>query len=273
MLFFVNISGTNHVERKSSVHILVFLLLIISLRSYSQTDSYNQIANEIQLARAISEKVSAELYVGGAFSNTPTEDKILKTNIQRYFNLWGNYYFSPRWKFSSAIAYYRNKDVPDIGQYESNEWRLTLQGIYFFHKVGYTLSTRMRGELRYMQNEDGVFEDKYRYRQQVKFLKPLNSNFLRGGVFYFLTSEEIFLKPKAKTSGINFFDRNRFEIGGGYLVTDDIQLELTYTNEFLPRDETNEMYNCFVLTVTFNNPLPNLKKIISPKTSEENKAD
>ena len=124
-----------------------------------------------------------------------------------------------------------------------------------------------------MQNEDGVFEDKYRYRQQLKFIMPLNSNFLRGGVFYFLTSEELFLKPKAKTSGINFFDRNRFEIGGGYLVTDDIQLELTYTNEFLPRDETNEMYNCIVLTVTFNNPLPNLKKIISPKTSEENKAD
>jgi hypothetical protein len=273
MMFFVKISRALSFERRPSVHILIFLLLIISLRSYTQTNKYSQIANEIQLARAISDKVSAELYVGGAFSDTPTEDKILKTNIQRYFNIWGNYYFSPRWKFSSAIAYYRNKDVPDIGQYQSNEWRLTLQGIYFFHKIGYTLSTRMRGELRYMQNEEGVYEDKYRYRQQVKFLKPLNSNFLRGGVFYFLTSEEIFLKPKAKTSGVNFFDRNRFEIGGGYLATDDIQLELTYTNEFLPRDETNEMYNCLVLTVTFNNLLPNLKKIIRPETTKENKAD
>lgn len=273
MPYSIKILRPTHVGRRPFVNILIFFLLIISLRSYSQTNTYNQISNEIQAVRAISDKLSAELYVGGAYSNTPSEDKIFKTNIQRYFNVWVNYHYSPRWKFSSALSYYRNKDVPDVGQYKSREWRLSLQGTYYFHKIGYTLSTRMRGELRYMENEDGVFEDKYRYRQQLKFLKPLNSNFLREGVFYFLTSEEIFLKPKVKTSGINFFDRNRFEIGGGYLVTDDFQLELTYSNEFLPRDETNEMYNCIALTVTFNNLLPNLKKRIGSKTPEENKAD
>ena len=99
--------------------------------------------------------------------------RVLKTNIQRYIFVWAHYYFSPRWKFSSSFAYYYNKDVPDIGQYFSPEYRLTLQGIYYFHKTGYTLFTRMRGEFRYMMNADGVFEDKYRYRQMIKFMKPI----------------------------------------------------------------------------------------------------
>ena len=225
------------------------------------------------MARAISDKVSAELFVGGAFSDTPTEDKILKTNIQRYFFAWAHYYFSPRWKFSSSLAYYYNKDVPDIGQYFSPEYRLTLQGIYYFHKTRYTLLTRMRGELRYMMNADSVFEDKYRYRQMLKFVKPINSRVLRKGVFYLVTTEELLFKPKAKTNGVTFFDRNRFEIGGGYLITDDLQVELTYVNEFMPRDNGNEIYNIAALTVTINNFLPRLKEKIIPHPSKEEPSD
>jgi len=48
-----------------------------------------------------------------------------------------HYYLSPRWKLSSSLAYYYNKDVPDIGQYFSPEYRFTLQGIYYIHKTGY----------------------------------------------------------------------------------------------------------------------------------------
>ena len=205
--------------------IIIFLVsILLPLNVKAQTTSYSQLGNELQFARAINDRWAAELYLGGTFSNTPYESKVLKTNIQRYFFAWAHYYFSPRWKFSSSFAYYYNKDVPDIGQYFSPEYRLTLQGIYYIHKTGYTLVTRMRGEFRYMMNADGVFEDKYRYRQMLKFVKPINSQVLRQGVFYFLTTEELLFKPEAKTNGINFFDRNRFEIGGGYLITDDIQL-------------------------------------------------
>jgi hypothetical protein len=208
----------------------------------------------------VNDKWAAELFLGGAFSNTPSDRRILSTNIQRYFFLWGHYFYSPRWKLSAAFAYYINNDVPDIGQYYSPEYRLTIQGIYYFHKTGYTLMTRMRGEFRYMMNADGVFEDKYRYRQMLKFVKPVNSRVLRKGVFYFLTTEELLFKPQAKTEGITFFDRNRFEIGGGYLITDNLQVELAYLNEFMPRDNGNELYNAMELTLTLNNLLPNLKK-------------
>jgi hypothetical protein len=174
--------------------------------------------------------------------------------------LWMNYQYSPGWKLSSSLAYYYNRDVPDIGQYKSPEYRLTLQGVYFIHKTGYILTTKMRGELRYMMNAEGVFEDKYRYRQLIKFVKPLNSKVLRKGIVYFLSSEELLFAPNAKTKGINFFDRNRFDIAFGYMITNDLQVELAYLNEYMPRDDGDIINNTVEFTLIFNNLFPRIKK-------------
>jgi hypothetical protein len=252
--------------------LIVLLFLILSSEAIAQNTSFNQLANELQFCRAINDKWAAETWIGGAFSNTPSDDKVLSTNIQRYFFLWAHYYLSPKWKLSSSFAYYYNKDVPDIGQYLSPEYRLTLQAVYYIHKTGYTLSTRMRGEFRYMMNADGVFEDKYRYRQMLKFVKPINSNVLRQGVFYFLTTEELLFKPQAKTKGVNFFDRNRFDIGGGYQITDDLSVELAYLNEYVPRDDGNQIYNVMEFTLTFNNLFQNIRKKIASRPSEDKRS-
>jgi hypothetical protein len=251
----------------------ILFFLGVSLSAKSQTTSYTQLANELQFARAINDKWAGELWLGGTFSNTPSNNKVLSTNIQRYFFVWAHYYLSPKWKLSSSFAYYNNKDVPDIGQYLSPEYRLTLQGLHYFHKTGYTLATRMRVDLRYMMNADGDFDFNYRYRQLVKFVKPLNSKVLRKGVFYFLTTEELLFKPEAKTKGVNFFDRNRFDIGLGYQITDDLAVELAYLNEFMPRDSGNQVYNVMEFTLTFNNLLPRIKEKIFHGSSEKNTKD
>jgi hypothetical protein len=254
--------------------IILFLSLFLwPFTAKAQTTNYTQLANEVQFARAISDKWAGELWLGGTFSNTPSNDKVLSTNIQRYFFVWAHYYLSPKWKLSSSFAYYYNKDVPDIGQYLSPEYRLTLQGMYYFHKTGYTLATRMRIDLRYMMNADGDFDFNYRYRQLIKFVKPLNSQVLRKGVFYFLTTEELLFKPEAKTKGLNFFDRNRFDIGFGYQITDDLAVELAYLNEFVPRDSGNDVYNVMEFTLTFNNLFPKIKERIFPGSSKKNKTD
>ena len=44
-------------------------------------------------------------------------------------------------------------------------------------------------------------------------------------------------------------------------------------NEFMPRDDGNEVYNVMELTVTFNNLLPNLKKRLTSRSSEDNQPD
>ena len=107
----------------------------------------------------------------------------------------------------------------------------------------------------------------------IKFVKSINSNVLRKGVFYFLTTEELLLKPQAKTKGVNFFDRNRFDIGLGYQITDDLAVELAYLNEFVPRDGGNEIYNVMEFTLTFNNLFPKIKEKIFGDKSENSKKE
>lgn len=243
-----------------------FCFIVMSLitnLSFGQTTTYGQSLNEIQFSRTLNEKWSAELDLGSSYSSTATSSNIFQQNIQKSFRGWGHYYLSPRWKLSTFVAYYDNKDVPEIGQFKSPEWRFALQGIYYFHKTGYTLSTRMRMELRHLRNGEEDYENVLRYRQQIKYLKPINSKILREGVVYAIASDELFFKSGTKVTGLSFFDRNRFSIGAGYLFTDDIQVELTYVNECLPRDEQNQIVNAASLTITLNNLFKNIKKKLS----------
>ena len=244
---------------KLSLIVAVFLTATIN---YGQTTKYNQFWGEVQFNRTLSEKWSTELNIGTSYSSTESSPNIFDQNTQRSLRGWAHYYLSPRWKLSSFIAFYNNKDVPEIGQFQSPEWRFALQGIYYFHKTGYTLSTRLRTELRHMKNQDDTFENVLRYRQQIKYIKPINSKVLREGVIYAIASDEVFFKSGTKVTGQSFFDRNRLNIGAGYLFTEDTQIELTYANEYLPRNDNNQIVNAVSLTLTFNNLLKNINKKI-----------
>lgn len=247
---------------------LTIAISLIAFVCHAQTKNYGQFWNEIQFNRAINNKWSTEFDLASTFSSTEASPNIFQKNIQRSFRGWGHYYLSPRWKVSSFIAYFDNKDVPEIGQFESPEWRFALQGIYYIHKTGYTLSTRMRMELRHMRNSDDDYENVLRYRQQIKYIQPINSKVLRAGVIYTIVSDELYFKSGAKVTGESFFDRNRLNIGGGYLFTDDIQVELAYVNEFLPRNNGNQITNAASLTVTFNNLFKTLNKKLLHKNKE-----
>jgi len=251
----------------------LFVILLITNLSFGQTTTYGQSWNELQFTTTINEKWSTELDLASTYSSTATSSNLFEQNIQKSFRGWGHYYLTPRWKLSTFIAYYDNKDVPEIGQFKSPEWRYALQGIYYFHKTGYTLSTRMRLELRHMRNGDDDYENVLRYRQQIKYIKPINSKVLRQGVVYAIASDELYFKSGTKVTGLSFLDRNRFNIGAGYLFSDDFQVELTYANEYLPRDNEKQIVNAASLNITFNNLFKNLRKKIShhndtPKTED-----
>lgn len=239
-----------------------FLFLVFAFRVNAQ-EKYTQIWSEIDLVRSITDKWSGELDLAANYSNTPSEDRILKTNTQRNIMAWAHYQFSPRWKFSTFLAYYRNKDVPDIGQYKAPEWRWAVQGRYYFHKTGYILNTDMRFELRFLADENGDFNDIYRYRQKLKYLQPLNSKVLRKGVVFIYASEEIIFRSIEKEKGIPYFDCNLFTLGAGYLFTDDLQLEVAYVNVFIPRDDADEIDHAISLTLTVNNLLQKVGRLIS----------
>lgn len=231
----------------------------------AQTKTYGQSWNELKFNRTINKKWSAELNLGSSYSSTESSSNIFQSNIQRSLAGWAHYYLTPRWKLSTALAYFDNKDVPEIGQFKSPELRFSLQGIYYFHKTGYTLSTRMRMELRHMKNSDDDYEDVLRYRQQIKYQQPINSKILREGVVYAVASDELFFKSGTKVTGESFFDRNRLNLGAGYLITNDFQVELTYANEYMPRNNENKIVNAASLIITFNNLFENIRKKIVRK--------
>lgn len=261
------LSKSNPIQIINIVRCLFVILMITN--SYGQNTTYGQFWNEIQFNQTLSKKWSTEIDLATTYSSTESSSNLFENTIQRSLRGWAHYYYSSRWKLSGSLAYYSNKDVPEIGQFESPEWRFDLQGIYYFHKTGYTLSTRMRTEFRHMKNQDDDYENVFRYRQQIKYLQPINSKILREGVIYAVASDEVYLKSGAKVTGESFFDRNRFNIGAGYLFTDDIQIELSYCNEYLPRNNGNQTTNAASLTISFNNLIRNLKKKIANKHHQE----
>ncbi len=256
--------------------IVVLLALVLHPNTtQAQSDSYAQFWNEIALTRPLGSRWSTELNFGDVWSASANQlDGIFRYNAQLYGRAWAHYYFSSRWKFSFFGAYFYNRDVPAINQYLLPEIRLALQGIYYFHKVGYTLSSRTRVENRNLFKEEN-FGVVFRLREQIRLLYPINSQIIREGVFYAIASEEVFFKTKSDITGSQFFDRNRFTAGLGYAFTDDLQVELTYVNEFLPRSSRDEVYNALQLNITFNNLFPNLKKFakkhLLPTSSSESK--
>jgi hypothetical protein len=241
------------------------MMLLSPVVMAAQKTTYTQFWNEVDLVRAISDKWAAEIDLAATFSNTPSENNVLKTVTQRSVVGWAHYYPSARWRVSSFVGYYYNKDVPDIGQYAAPEWRFAIQGTYYFHKVKYSLNTDGRFEVRLLKNEEGIYEDVYRYRQKLRFRIPLNSHVFRKGVVYLLVSDEIIFRSVAKEQGLTHFDCNLFAAGGGYLFTDDLQLEILYVNVFLPRDDGNEVDNAISATLTINNLISKIGKMFSAK--------
>jgi hypothetical protein len=256
-------------SRKDPEILFLLCMLLSTFSMHGQTTDYKQFSPEFQLNRVFSDKMALELDVNGTFSNTPSENKVFKTLIQGAGLIWVHYFISPRWKLSSNLGYYNNHDQPEIGQFNSTEWRFGLQANYYINKIGFTLSTKLRPEVRFVTNEEGNYEDIYRYRQMLKFIKPINSQLLRQGTYYAVASEELFFRSTRKSGGFHYFDRNMFAFGGGYMLTDNLQLELTYTNEFIPRDDGDQLNNQITITFITNNLFLNIKDRVAELFSSD----
>jgi len=242
-------------------YVLIFFLAVISFGAIAQktTTHYAQFWNEVQFTRALEGKWSLEFNFGNTWTSKENESNLFYKKSQLYVRGWAHYYASPRWKLSLFLAYFYNKNVPEISQTENSEIRVALQTTYFFHKIDYTLSTRVRFEDRSIENNDGYMETVFRFRWQGKLVVPFNGKFIHAGTIYGLVSDEIFFKTESNVSGSSIFDRNRFTLGAGYSFTDDIVVEVTYANEYLPRATNTDWINAAQVTLGFNNLFANLK--------------
>ncbi|TPG34814.1 DUF2490 domain-containing protein [Flavobacterium pectinovorum] len=248
------------------IRIHVFLLLAGTLKLYAQTDELNQFWNEYAFTKDLSQKWALELNIGLTTSSVSHDNNIFYNLTQVYGRGWAHYRPDDRWKISFFYAYFFNKNVPELNQKEAPEIRMAVQGMYRLLKEGKCkVNLRARFEDRHLQNEDGYFEAVMRFRFQVRAVYSFTKNDVDKNAFYAFVSDELFFKTKSQVSGPDLFDRNRATIGLGYFLTDDIQIEVSYANEIMPREPINQLVNAFQINIVFNDFLPNLIKSITPK--------
>jgi hypothetical protein len=243
-----------------------FSLLTISLMATriadAQTQSYTQANNEFDFNHDLSEKWTLELNLGQSWTTIPHHDNLFSSLSQLYGRGWVHYSPNNKWKLSFFYAYYYNKYVPEIEQRSAPEWRSAVQAIYYISRNRAIISTRWRIEDRHIYNPDSVYEAVDRLRGQIKMVYPFNGPAIAPHVIYGITSDELMFKTSSKVSGPTLFDRNRFTVGFGYGLTKNLQMELTYSNEYLPRTPISDSYNAIQMTLIFNNVLPRLDKAL-----------
>jgi hypothetical protein len=246
---------------------LAFLIIaaLCSMTAYGQTEKRSQFWSEAAFMKDLSEKWALEFNGGLQSSGVPGDDNIFHGITQVYFRAWGHYYPGERWKLSAFYAYYYNSNVPELEQDKASEYRSALQVTYNILKHRFTLNARFRIEDRHIQNDESYFEAVERFRFQLKTTFPVNKHEIEPNALYLFSSDEIAFKTKSQISGPENFDRNRFTLGMGYVFASDIQLELSFVNEYLPRTGHDQIYNAFQANVIFTDFLPNLLKSFKRK--------
>ncbi len=244
--------------------ILLFLcsnFLFVS-QGYAQTTYYKQINNEFDLDHTINENWIFELDLGKSYTSKPENQHIFSYLSQLYATASIHYKYSNAWRFTFTYAFYYNKDLPEINQTAAPEWRATAEAQYYFLQKRMRAFMDWRIEDRHIQNTDTVFEAVNRLRVKVKATYPINGDAIGRHVFYAIGSEEMIFKTNSKISGYGHYDRNSINLGMGYGLTRNMQMEVCYINEFLPRNPDNKMYNQVEVKVIFHDLFPRLEKLI-----------
>ncbi|HQQ95146.1 MAG TPA: DUF2490 domain-containing protein [Bacteroidia bacterium] len=252
---------------KTNFHTLGLICLLLC-RPYwhsAQSTTYQQCWNEFSFTRPIADKYALETSLSNSFSDSPENASIFSAHTQFGLCISLHYYKKAKLNFSVLGAYYSNYYVPEIGQREYPEFRLSGQVTGFLKKIPYILQSRTRLEFRMIENTNGQFSEVFRLRERLRYTKPLNSKMIRQGTWFILLSDEVSFKSPSDLTGKELFDRNELTAGLGYAFTDNFQADLDYTLQHVPRPGGNEIYQALQINLQFYNPWLNLKRKVKKK--------
>lgn len=238
----------------------LFFMLFLCFQTFAQTEKENQFSNQYQFNKTVGKKTAVEIDLTHIYTSGSNETNPFYKSSQISGRLWAHYYASKKWKISGFVSYLYNQDVTEITQKKSPEIRFAAQGIYYFIKKDYVLTNRFRIEDRILYNDEDNVDIVFRFREMIKLVYPISLVKIGKGSLYSITSEEVIFKTKGTTTGGSFFDRNRLTVGLGYSFSDAFKFELTYVNQYLPRDPNNKMYNTISTKLIFDDFISILRK-------------
>jgi hypothetical protein len=238
-------------------YLILFLLLLSYFGVLAQSDNESNAVTsgqqwyEFNCSQAF-KKVVLQADFQLSTSNDPDHTLNINKHLTQYgVRGWGHYYLTPRIKLSAALGYWHNFEIGEIKQSASRELRPTFQFQYFFVKRKFTIYNRLRLETRFVDpvNAKGI-DYSTRVRYMPKFIYTINSNVIRRKSLYLICFDEVFMTLNRH----DIIDRNRMNLGLGYCFTDDVILEVVYTNQqsYLNQSKT-EITNALGLTLSINN--------------------
>lgn len=238
----------------------VFLLKLIltSTDLCAQHTAYNQFWNDFQFVTPIKGRWSNEINIGQVWTGVPVNNNPFYANAQLYARVWIHYSLAKA-KFSVFTGYNHNPEIKLVGQDGLPEIRSAIQGIYYFSKIPFTLSGRLRLEDHRDKQSLGGFNERYRVRSQVKLVKPINAPEIVKGAVYMVASEEVFTQTASDVFSQPKLGSNRITIGCGYALTNDFLIELDYSNDYYPDKAQQLSYHSMQLNLSCYNWVKNLK--------------
>jgi hypothetical protein len=142
------------------------------------------------------------------------------------------------YEYKTGVSYHLNKNfsfLAGIGNYvtyaeggnfvtpkKNDEIRTWLQLNMHQHLEFIKFEHRYRAEQRFTLQG---YRNRFRYRFNV--IVPLNKRRVEKNTLYLSTWNELFL-----TNDAPYFERNRFSVGLGYELTDNVALQMAWVNQF-----------------------------------------
>lgn len=111
----------------------------------------------------------------------------------------------------------------------------------------------IRNEQRFVEKVVGdkltnEYNFNHRLRYNIYLQVPLIGKELKAKTPFFALQDEVFINY-GKEIVYNYFDQNRFFIGGGYYFTNDLQIQIGYMNVFQQKAIGNEYFNNHCLRI------------------------
>lgn len=182
------------------------------------------------------------------------QNNVLKYRSYAIANAWFHFYPTRVIKLSLGGFYKHDSDIEEIGQPLMNEFRMSFYSVFNIPSRRFYMSHRAGIDLRWL-----MYSDRTQYRTQLRYrlkaIMPVNKKELVRGTFFLSFSEELLFSkvnnPK-RTQILNLFATS---LGIGYCLTDNIQIEPNYTNQYQPLfgTDSSTLTNVWSIRLTFNN--------------------
>ena len=164
------------------------------------------------------------------------------------------HHFNKNVSLTAGVAYFSHYTTSYIRP-EARGWQqLLFAETYRRIKVNH----RLRAEQRFFKKvissqlvDDYNYNNRFRY--QLCLQVPLSKKQSENKIFYFSISDEAFINS-GKEIRNNYFDQNRFSIGLGYKINEQLNILVSYTSVFVQRAKIDafEDNNVLVINIYHN---------------------